>query len=140
MADINAPTVDIFMKNLQERCEGLFYMSESEYPLEPILWEVPEPTALNNAEVLKLAGQPLEAPVEMVDLPYFFRNQTTDVPDADPFIQDMTQRIRQLQTYLQDNLPDFKVYRIGRREIQVYGVGKLNFNHWAGFKTVSVET
>ena len=140
MAEINAPAVDIFVKNLQERCEGLFYMSESEYPLEPIIFEVPEAVVITNLTVLKLANQPEAAPVEVVDLPYFFRNQTADVPDADEFIQNMTNKFRDLQTFLQTQLQDVKVYRIGKREIQVYALGKLSESHLAGFKTVSVET
>ncbi|GEO07342.1 sugar-non-specific nuclease inhibitor NuiA-like protein [Adhaeribacter aerolatus] len=140
MAEVNAPAVDIFMKNLQERCEGLFYLSESEYPLEPIILEVSDTAAVTNADVLKLAGQPEDAPVEVVDLPYFLRNQTADVPDPDEFIQTMVQRFRDLQAFLLAQLQEVKVYRIGRREIQVYALGKLNQSQLAGFKTTSVET
>ncbi|MGV3586281.1 MAG: nuclease A inhibitor family protein [Adhaeribacter sp.] len=140
MSETNTAAVDTFMQNLQERCEGLFYMSESEYPLEPVIFEVPDAAAINNAKVLELAGLPQETPVEVVDLAYFLRNQTADVPDADEFIQDITRRFRELKTYMQAQMPDVKVYRIGKREIQVYALGKLNQTQLAGFKTVSVET
>lgn len=140
MAEPNAPAVDNFMKTLQERCEGLFYMSESEYPLEPILFEVPDAAAFTKTTVLDLTNQPQDAPTEVVDLPYFFRNQTADVPDADEFILNLINRFRELQAYLQAHLQDVKVYRIGKREIQVYVLGKLSQTQMAGFKTVSVET
>ncbi len=140
MTEPNAPTVDTFMKTLQERCDGLFYMSESEYPLEPILFEVPDAVALTEPTVLNLTQQPLDAPVEVVDLPYFLRNQTADVPDADEFIQNMINRFRELQAFLQAQLQEVKVYRIGKREIQVYALGKLSPTQITGFKTVSVET
>src|SRR5688572_26554663 len=98
MAETNAVTVEAFMKNLQERCEGLFYMSESEYPLEPVIFELPEAAVITNAEVLKLAGLSPETPIEVVDLSYFLRNQTADIPDAEEFMQDLTRRFRELQT------------------------------------------
>ncbi len=140
MADIDAAAVDTFKKNLQERCEGLFYMSESEYPLEPIKLEVADAATITNTDVLTLTGQPQEKPVEVVDLPYFFRNQTTDNSGGDEFMQSLVHRFRELQAFLQGQLQDVKVYRVGKREIQVYILGKLNKSQLAGLKTVSVET
>jgi hypothetical protein len=65
---------------------------------------------------------------------------TADTPEADEFAKAIAQRFRELQTYLQQNLQDLKVYRIGHREIQVFILGKLGETHLVGLKTVSVET
>jgi hypothetical protein len=136
----NALAVDVFMQKLQELSDGLFFMSESDYPLEPIQFELKTTASLTSAEILQLVGQPPEAKVEVVELPYFFRNMTADTPEADEFAKDIAQRFRELQTYLQQNLQDLKVYRIGHREIQVFILGKLGETHLVGLKTVSVET
>lgn len=140
MAEPNAITADQFLKNLQERCDGLFYLSESEYPLEPVLLPLPKGGVISDKDIVTLTGLPESQLVETVDLPYFFRNHTAETPDGDDFTQSIVQRFRDLQTYMEKNLTDIKVYRIGKREIQVYALGKLNENQLAGFKTISVET
>ncbi|MDB5263329.1 MAG: Nuclease inhibitor-like protein [Adhaeribacter sp.] len=134
-------TAALFTEEIKKYCEGLFYMSESEYPLEPVLYEFPEGTVLNEGYVLNLVGQSPTAKIETVALPYFFRNMTAEVPDADEdYTKNITFRFRELQEYLLKNLPEVKVYRIGHREIQVYILGKLDSTHLAGLKTVAVET
>jgi len=129
-----------FIPKLQELSSDLFYISESDYPLEPVQFEYSGTWPLTGTAIVTLTGQAPDTKVEIVALDYFFRNLTQDSPDNDEDINNMAQRFRELQAYLQQQLQEVKVYRLGQREIQAYILGKISDNQIAGLKTTVIET
>lgn len=107
-------TIDLFLNRLKELSEGLYFLSESDYPLEPIAYTFGDKAGLAEPEIYELAGKVPDEKLEIVELPYFFRNMTTELPEADEDMKKITQRFRELQTCLENHLRDIKVYRLGR--------------------------
>jgi hypothetical protein len=119
------PVVDA----LQKAVKGLLYISESDAPLEPFLWE--DGGKLTEDKLLELAGIEEGTSVETETLADFFRIVSKeDKPKFDA-----------LAKVLKEQLSGVKVYKIGdEAERQVYVVGKTSDGKWAGVKTSVVET
>ena len=103
--------------------KGLLYVSETEAPMEPFLWE--------DEGLLKLPGIDENTSVEKSTLTDFFRAVSKeDKPKFD-----------KLAKVLKEQLSGVKVYKIGdEAEKQVYVVGKTSDGKLAGIKTTVVET
>ncbi|WP_181163712.1 nuclease A inhibitor family protein [Pontibacter mangrovi] len=128
------------MQRLQELTHGLFFMSESDYPLEVVEFDKVEAAELSDAEVKQMAGQPSDAKVEAVDLAYFLRNMTKAAPEADDAAKQIAERYQVLQAYMEQHLRDVKVFRVGRREVVALAIGILPEGGYGGFKTIVIET
>ena len=127
------------LSELARAAEGLWYMSESDYPLEPVRLEGadgPRPERLR-----ELAGAGSDAPVETRKLEEFFRDAaavrmpregTDDAPRAASF--------EGVVRALGENLTDILVYRIGEINIAVYALGRSSSGNWLGLSTRVVET
>jgi hypothetical protein len=114
---------------LQQASKGLQFTSESESPLEPIVWD--DGGALTKKKLLDKAGAEDGTAVEEETLDYFFRA----VPPEDKAQFD------KLAQVLKGQLSGVKVYKVGdEAEKQVYVVGKTSDGQWAGIKTTVVET
>jgi hypothetical protein len=113
---------------LKKACHGLLFPSETDFPLEPFLWE--ERSDLTTARLLSLTACAEDTPVEVMELPDFFYA----VPKADkpPF-----EALAKLLTY---HLTGVKVFKVGAIEMKVYIVGKTSDGRWAGVLTEIVET
>lgn len=123
---------------LQELVAGLFFISESDAPLEAVAYAVPG-GALANAALLRALGEPADAPVETVELTRFLRNHTAD----DGVLGDVDQanRYKSLQLFLKQELTATTVYRVGAEpQIHAYALGRTADGTLAGFKTVLTET
>ena len=134
-----APTAsaDPAVAQLRQLTQGLYYMSESDSPLEVVSY--PAPAEVNKASVLRLAGLPPDTPYEEQDLLYFLRNHTAD----DGVLQDLAlaNRYKALQMFMKQELDDTVVYRLGSSpQIQAYALGQTAGGELAGFKTVLTET
>jgi hypothetical protein len=124
-------------QELEQLSQGLLFISESEYPLEP--FTLPAGTSgQDGGSFLKAIGQP-EQPVEEVTLAHFFRNMVRP-SEGDPVQQENAQKFTALQQWLEKNLQDIKVYRIGQTQVQAYVVGKASDQTWMGVKTTLIET
>lgn len=133
-------TNDAILQRLQELTQGLFFMSESDYPLEVVHFDKAETSALSDAEVKQFAGQPSEGKIETVDLTYFLRNMTRTEPEADDAAKQVAERYQALQDFMEQHLREVKVYRIGKREIMALAIGTLPEGGYGGFKTTLIET
>jgi Nuclease A inhibitor-like protein len=113
---------------LQQAVKGLLYISESEAPLEPILWG---PGELAPKRLLELAGATKGTAVEEETVDDFFHAVSAeDRPKFD-----------KLAKVLKEQLAGVKVYKLGdEAEKTVYVVGKTPDGQWAGVKTSVVET
>lgn len=125
------------LQQIKKASEGLYYMSETDAPFQ--LVETAEEADPKRA-ALNLFGNNENEPVEEVTLEHFFRNAVKIHPDAGTEQQQTAQRFIQLQTILQQNLKEVKVYRIGSIQIKAYILGKLPDGTCAGLSTQLVET
>ncbi len=120
---------------LTHATEGLWYMSESDYPFEPVRLEgMEEPTS---ERLREHAGADANADVETRELDEFFHDgaavrMTKEGAGAANF-EDVVRAFR-------DNLADIIVYRIGETNVQVYVLGKSGSGTWLGLSTRVVET
>jgi len=123
---------------IRKAVEGLYVMSESDYPFETIRWGAT--VALSPQYFRELHGEPPDSPVtseSLSDFPGFVMSQLSGEGNVAPA---GAARYRQLVRVLQENLTDVKVYRVGRVNIPVYVVGRSPGGNWLGLSTRVVET
>ena len=128
------------LARLKKASDGLLFMSESDHPFEAFSWQPKQKDALTPEKLIQSTGHSLDTPVEVVDIDGFFRNATTQQDWHDPEEKERVKKYQALVEALKHNLSDVKVYRFGRRNINVYIVGKTPSGEYAGLSTKVVET
>ncbi len=128
------------LEKLMKAAEGLFFLSESDYPFETVAFPVhkPEGSVVENLRIY--LNLPETTPIEIQQLSYFFRNQTRDLPEFGEEEKVIAQRFRDLEILIKQEIPDAEVYRIGQRQIDAYLLGKLPDGTIGGLKTKQIET
>ncbi|MDQ3845605.1 MAG: nuclease A inhibitor family protein [Bacteroidota bacterium] len=126
------------LKKINEATTGLQYISESDFPFEPVY--LSKPTTSLPEELVRLAGQPPTALVAIVTLEQFFRPMTTNYAETTPEQKQTALRFRELQRLLQEKLANLQVYKIGRVRAEVFIIGRLNDGSYGGLKTIVIET
>jgi len=128
---------------LAETSRGLYYMSESDFPLEPFVWTRAEVGAdeITPDALLVFIKQAADTPIETPDFEAFFAPATQE---EDWFGEEETaaaQGFQRLVETLQTHLTDLKVYKVGKEpQKAVYVVGKTHGGDFAGVITHVVET
>src|SRR5690606_15826081 len=102
---------------LEAASRDLYFLSESDFPFETVAFEAGKLKKLTPADLKKALELPEETKVEKQDLPYFFRNQTRDLPGANQEDKATAERFRELQQILSQELENVTVFRVG--EVQV---------------------
>ena len=128
------------LDKLKKAAEGLFFMSESDYPFETVGFKSEKPGAPIEESLLKNLGLPAGTSVEKQELTFFLRNQTRDLPEHGPEEKVRAQKFRELEILLKKEIPDIAVYRIGQVQIDAYLIGNLPDGGIGGLKTKQVET
>lgn len=123
---------------LKSLTEGLSYMSESFYPVEPYARAAGE-GAPDAAELAK-GREGEDAAISELDFDSFFGNYTQDQDWWDEEERATAKKFQALVAFLKENLKEIKVYRVGDVEADVYVVGKTASGDYAGVKTKIVET
>jgi hypothetical protein len=122
------------LEELARAAEGLWYMSESDYPLEPVRLEGAD--GPSDDRLRELAGAGADARVETRGLEGFFRDAAAvragERPEPASF--------RGVLRALRGNLSDLKVYRVGDVNVAVYVLGRSAGGSWLGVSTRVVET
>ena len=131
---MNKLPVENVLAKLQELTQGLTYLSESDYPVEVVQFTASTTQELTPEEILPLVQQPPKTKVEIRDLSHFFRN-VTKPEDGMEGLDSPSKRYQALEAFLTEQLQNVKVYRIGKRNLQVYVLGKLDEATYAGVKT-----
>ncbi len=142
---------------LEEACEGLWWSSESDYPVE-VVWDLATAKAADKAsdKAADKAPNKAESPLpEKVHRLLVVENATelTTVDVEDFFARSLTPKswhtaedkaqiaqLQQLKTLLVRSLQSLKVYKVGSVEIDVYILGLAPDGTLAGVKTRLVET
>jgi hypothetical protein len=113
---------------LAKAVKGLLYISESESPLEPFLWE--DQGELTERHLLQWTGIGKGTTVTEESLGSFLRAvRSEEKSDVDT-----------LGMVIKEQLSVLRVFRIGDAlEKEVYVVGKTNDGCWAGVKTSVID-
>ena len=126
------------LAELAAAAEGLLYMSESDYPLEPLRLEgAGEPTP---ARLRELAGAAADAPVQVLSLEQFFRAPLSEPSWKGGAELASARRFQALARALTENLADVRVYKVGHINMPVYVIGRSPAGGWLGLSTRVVET
>lgn len=132
------PAADATLQQLKELTKGLYYVSESDAPLEAVSYEAPA-GELSEATLHKVLVEPASAEIQTLELTQFLRNHTAD--DGVLGDVDLANRYKALQLFMKQELSDTKVYRVGRGpQIYTYALGRSVEGKLVGFKTVLTET
>lgn len=122
------------LSELRRAAEGLWYMSESDYPLEAVL--VGGADGPSHERLREVAGESKGAPVETRTLEEFFRDSAAVRMGEQPAQASFGGVLRALR----ENLTDVRVYRIGSVNIAVYVLGRGASGNLLGLRTRVVET
>jgi hypothetical protein len=120
------------LQKIEEFSKGLYYLSESDYPLVPFYWQI-KPEELHS-KLIAESAKSSDGKVEKVSLQYFFRNMVK-LDD-----HEIANRFMNLQQFLLEKLNHVEVYRVGKVQVKVFIVGQLPDGNFAGLSTTSIET
>lgn len=136
MSSSNSPTI---LNTLQQAVTGLLWMSESDYPLEVQLWDLPAETPLTTNTLLQQLHKPLDTPVEEIGLLDLFAPAVTERDWHGAEEKAIARQFQTLLNLIQDNLQNVHVFRIGKIAIDVYILGKAE-SQWIAISTKVIET
>lgn len=128
------------LEKLKKAAEGLYFMSESDFPFETVGFKPEKPEASTEENLLKSQNLPAGTTIEKQELTYFLRNQTRDLPEFGPEEKARAQKFRELESLFKNEIPDIAVYRIGQVQIDAFLIGKLPDGSLGGLKTRLIET
>ena len=126
------------LERLESLTEGLFYISETDAPITAFIGDKTE--SVTPAEILKQTKSAADTPISETGFTEFFSN-LTEIQDW--FGEEETELARKfaaLKEFLEKNIKDLKVFKIGKIELETYVVGLDGENNVAGIKTKAVET
>ena len=126
------------IEKLDQESKGLLYLSESEYPFEPIYWQGVK--HINSSLLLELTNHSPNNRVEEREVEEFFAHATEEKPWYEEKERAECQRYQSLIKLLKTHLSDLRVYRIGEVEIKAYILGKTKSGSIAGLSTMIIET
>jgi hypothetical protein len=131
-------TDEQIIEELKKATEGLLFMSEADYPLEPVhLKGRPE---LDPQYLRELGGAAAGASVESGSVEEFFRAATSEPEWKKGDELALARRHQSLVRLLKENLTELRVYRIGEVNMPVFILGKSGEGNWLGLRTRVVET
>lgn len=128
---------------LEEASRDLLYMSESDYPLTPFLWEREKTgeEGVTPERVAAIAGYPADTPVEAADFESFFEAAQAEEEWYEPEELLQAKGFQNLVALLKAELADLQVYKVGGEpEREVFVVGRTQSGDYAGVSTRVVET
>ncbi len=126
------------LTELAQAAAGLLFMSETDAPFTPVQW--PGEVELTDEALCRLTAHDAITPVETVRLEDFFRAATTEARGKSAEQLASVRRYQTLLLWLQTNLADARVYRLGRISMDVYVIGRSANGQWLGLTTRVVET
>lgn len=140
MNNPDSSSASALLEQLSAASDGLLYRSETDSPFEVVHFPQVQDSSALPAAIAQLPDMPEGLKAEVVELPYFFRNLIRDDADAGEEEVNIAHRFRKLQDLLEQRLEEVKVYRVGKRRIQAFVLGKTATGDYAGLKTTLVET
>src|SRR4051794_30973216 len=115
---------------LKAASKGLTYQSESDAPFTVVTWKGAK-GELTKEEALKRAHKPPKTPAQEVSLEDFFQDLTAEQDWHGEEEKAAVQKYLKLREAVQANLSDPKVFKVGRRKVDVFIVGRTDEGDWA---------
>ena len=134
----NDASENIFSKEIKRLADGLFYISETDAEISSFEGAAAE--AVTKDEILRQTGRSAETPVEERNFEEMFQRFTKI---EDWFGEEEKQtagKFLELKNFLEQNLRDLKVFKVGRIQLKVYFVGLDPEGVLKGIQTEAVET
>lgn len=128
------------VRELERLTEGLTFMSESDFPLDVVIWRRPGGGLPTAAGLARLTGEPHLETVRLTTVDDFFRAATQHPRASDPEERAIAGRFRRLADFLKDRLAGARAYRFGRSSVRGYVVGTAGNGDWIGIATTMIET
>ena len=129
---------DALPKQIKKAVKGLFYMSETDAPIQ--VFAGSEADAVTQENLLSQIGKETDTPVETRDFEEFFSQLTTIQDWFGDEEKATSEKYARLKDLLKNNLKDLTVFRIGSEEIDIFIVGIDSQGKLTGIKTQAVET
>lgn len=127
-----------FIENLKSATEGLWYMSETDAEIKVFIGKKSDSVSKEN--LLEQIEISTETSIEENTFEDFFKN-LTEIQDWFGDEEKATAvKFSELETLLEENLKDLKVFKVGQIEIDIYVVGLDSQNRLMGITTKAVET
>jgi hypothetical protein len=131
--------LDAFRADLASAADGLRYLSEADHPFDAVAFPGAGADALNPDRVAQLVGS-TATDVEEVPLDRFFAGMIENADPADPVGQALVPRYKALRDTLRQRMPDVRVFRLGRTDMDCYVLGTFPGGGIAGLHTTALET
>lgn len=128
---------ELFRK-IEQACDGLIYISEADAPVRAFLGE-PADTVTSDTIVQQI-GLSSEDGIEEKDFETLFTRLSTIKDWHGEAEIERAKKFLKLKTMLEENLRDLKVFRIGKRRLDIYAVGIDKDGDLMGVTTTAVET
>jgi hypothetical protein len=130
--------ISAFKNQLTKLTDGLFYMSESDYPFEFIELNNNNPEEIKK-EIIEL--HPPDSPVETVKADDFFNKLIHSyLASGDDFLISTAKNYDKLYSFISNHATEVNIIRCGRIEVGIYIVIYLKREGVTVLKTTSIET
>ena len=130
---------DRLLAELEQATHGLLFMSESDYPFEPVFLRAETEHALHQ-QLRELAPASPEAHLETMSVDAFFRAAVAEPEWKGEAEIALAKKYQALVRLLKEKLDEVSVYRVGRVSIAVFIIGRSSTGNWLGIRTRVVET
>jgi 4a-hydroxytetrahydrobiopterin dehydratase len=121
--------------------EGLFFMSESDYPIEVVSTDNIQATTAEEVLSQLVGNEKLTTSVvDFLEIDALFKNATTVQDWMGEEEKARVAKFQNLVNFVKENSAGVKACKIGEVEREVYVVGHTADNQWFVLKTMSIET
>ena len=128
------------IEQLRSASADLLWMSESDYLFEVVHFSQEDEPEMDEMILREKLDKQVDTPVKTVEFENFFQRATKEEDWHDTSEKETVKKYQNLVATLQDNLQNLQVYLVGEIEIDVYILGQLPSQAWAGLSTKMVQT
>lgn len=126
----------LITSELKDKSDGLFFISEADYPFETVDWQIEKITP----QYLCSLTTPPATKVEETPFTEFYEKYAVAKAEHSDAKKARAESYKKLFQILEENLTDLKVYRLGEVRVTIYIVGQSKDGRWLGLTTQAVET
>lgn len=126
------------LAELSQACDGLMWLSESDYPWQVVSWQ--NENKIDRQTLLQHYDYHPETHVSTKTLDSFFQNATTEQQWHDETEKAEVKRYQSLYSWLKNNLQDIQIFLVGEIEVDVYLLGRASNNKVLGLSTKMIQT
>jgi Nuclease A inhibitor-like protein len=138
MRKIRETKANEFAERVKKLSENLYYISETDAEVLPFAGEKAE--AVTKEEILRQTNNAADTPVEERGFAEIFARLTKIQDWHGDEEMETARRFGRLKEFLEQNLKDLKVFKVGRIQLKIYFVGLDAEGRLAGIQTEAVET